>query len=196
MANTAIWLKNFHGKTDLVAYGLISLASQVDCIISSVDGGLVFMALKPSQDWAITTIHYHSALYGKWTCWFERWQSSLGTLILGSQVLPSDLFGDFKLPFQGLSDLHLGYQKVTWKKLVHNFWKSTRQHHEFLGFVSWFVDIILWDYSLFGGHICLRTLSKKPMEGVNSLVVHLPPSNFSSIQSTHWHQNHEKFPGN
>ena len=34
------------------------------------------------------------------------------------QVLPSDLFGWFKLPFQGLSDLHLGDQKVTWKKLV------------------------------------------------------------------------------
>ena len=34
------------------------------------------------------------------------------------QVLPSDLFGGFKWPFQGLSDLHLGNQKVTWKKLV------------------------------------------------------------------------------
>ncbi len=34
------------------------------------------------------------------------------------QVLPSDLFGCFKWPFQGLSDLHLGDQKVTWKKLV------------------------------------------------------------------------------
>ena len=34
------------------------------------------------------------------------------------QVLPSDLFGWFKWPFQGLSDLHLGDQKVTWKKLV------------------------------------------------------------------------------
>ena len=34
------------------------------------------------------------------------------------QVLPSDLFGCFKWPFQGLSDLHLGYQMVTWKKLV------------------------------------------------------------------------------
>ena len=34
------------------------------------------------------------------------------------QVLPSDPFGDFKWPFQGLSDLRLGYQKVTWKKLV------------------------------------------------------------------------------
>ena len=33
------------------------------------------------------------------------------------QVLPSDLFGCFKWPFQGLSDLHLGDQKVTWKKL-------------------------------------------------------------------------------
>ena len=34
------------------------------------------------------------------------------------QVVPSDLFGWFKRPFQGLSDLHLGDQKVTWKKLV------------------------------------------------------------------------------
>ena len=34
-----------------------------------------------------------------------------------NQVLPSDLFGCFKWPFQGLSDLHLGDQKVTWKKL-------------------------------------------------------------------------------
>ena len=34
------------------------------------------------------------------------------------QVLPSDPFLCFKWPFQGLSDLHLGYQKVNWKKLV------------------------------------------------------------------------------
>ena len=34
------------------------------------------------------------------------------------QVLPIDLFGCFKWPFQGLSDLHLGDKKVTWKKLV------------------------------------------------------------------------------
>ena len=35
------------------------------------------------------------------------------------QVLPSDLFGCFKWPFQGVvGDLHLGDQKVTWKKLV------------------------------------------------------------------------------
>ncbi len=36
------------------------------------------------------------------------------------QVLPSDLFGCFKWPFQELSDLHLGDQKVTWKKLDMN----------------------------------------------------------------------------
>ena len=41
-----------------------------------------------------------------------------------SQVLPSDLFGCFKWPFQGLSDLHLGDQKDTWKKLEVNFHKS------------------------------------------------------------------------
>ena len=34
------------------------------------------------------------------------------------QVLPSDLFGGLKWPFQGLSDLHLGDQKVNWKKLM------------------------------------------------------------------------------
>ena len=34
-----------------------------------------------------------------------------------TQVLPSDPFGGFKWPFQGLSDLHLGDQRVTWKKL-------------------------------------------------------------------------------
>ena len=38
-------------------------------------------------------------------------------LILLIQVLPSDLFEGFKWPLQGLSDLHLGNQKVTWKKL-------------------------------------------------------------------------------
>ena len=34
------------------------------------------------------------------------------------QVLPSDLFGCFKWPFQGWSELHLGDQKVTWKNLA------------------------------------------------------------------------------
>ena len=38
-----------------------------------------------------------------------------------TQVLPSDLFGGFKWPLQRLSDLHLGNQKVTWKKLDYNF---------------------------------------------------------------------------
>ena len=37
------------------------------------------------------------------------------------QVLPSDLLGCFPWPFQGLSDLHLGDQKVTWKKLAQIF---------------------------------------------------------------------------
>ena len=40
------------------------------------------------------------------------------SLKIACQVLPSDLFGGFKWPFQGLSDLYLGDQKVTWKKLV------------------------------------------------------------------------------
>ena len=42
-----------------------------------------------------------------------------------TQVLRSGLFviflGRFKWPFQGLSDLHLGDQKVTWKKLDQDF---------------------------------------------------------------------------
>ena len=36
------------------------------------------------------------------------------------QVLASGRFGWFKWPFQGLSDLHLADQKVTWKKLAQN----------------------------------------------------------------------------
>ena len=35
------------------------------------------------------------------------------------QVLQSDLVWTYKWPFQGLSDLHLGYQRVTLKKLVY-----------------------------------------------------------------------------
>ena len=55
-----------------------------------------------------------------------RW----GILIHIYQVLPSDLFGCFKWPFQGLSDLHLGDQKVTWKKLVHDMFLLFRlQYH-------------------------------------------------------------------
>ena len=38
-----------------------------------------------------------------------------------NQHLPSDLFDGFKGPFQGLSDLHLGDQRVTWKKLEVGF---------------------------------------------------------------------------
>ena len=45
-------------------------------------------------------------------CWCKL--VALNTL----QVLPGDPFGCFKRPVQGLSDLHLGYQKVTWKKLA------------------------------------------------------------------------------
>ena len=44
-------------------------------------------------------------------------QSVKNHLKSNNQVLPSDLFGCFKWPFQGLSDLHLGDQEVTWKKL-------------------------------------------------------------------------------
>ena len=41
----------------------------------------------------------------------ERWQKN------GGQVLPSGLFVGFKWPFQELSDLYLGDQKATRKKL-------------------------------------------------------------------------------
>ena len=52
---------------------------------------------------------------------FPRWRKLTPVVIDKQkvpQVLPSDLFGCFKWPFQGLSDLHLGDQKVTWKKLA------------------------------------------------------------------------------
>ena len=54
-------------------------------------------------------------------CWIpkkniENWQFEISC-----QLLPSDPFGDFKWPFQGLSDLQLGYQKVTGKNLVIDF---------------------------------------------------------------------------
>ena len=53
---------------------------------------------------------------------FPEFQAIFGGWVENlSQVLPSDPFGDFKWPFQGLSDLHLGYQKVTWKKLAYSF---------------------------------------------------------------------------
>ncbi len=64
--------------------------------------------------------------------WFSgpnvtSWPGKLGYLGEGliwtfaSQVLPSDPFEGFRWPFQGLSDLQLGDQKVTWKKLVNIF---------------------------------------------------------------------------
>ena len=43
---------------------------------------------------------------------------SPGTKNCNYQVLPRDPFGSFKWPLQGLSDLHLGDRRVTWKKLV------------------------------------------------------------------------------
>ena len=48
-------------------------------------------------------------------------------VIFTFQVLPSDPLGSFQWPFQGLSDLHLGNQKVTWKKLVYRFHSVTFQ---------------------------------------------------------------------
>ena len=60
-----------------------------------------------------------------------------------SQVIQSDPFGDFKWPFQGLSDLHLGYQKVTWKKLVINFILNLQE--------SWDgISLGIWKMSLSG----------------------------------------------
>ena len=82
----------------------------------------------------------------------ESWLSTIGdkkvtNWITWFQLLPSDPFGCFKWPFQGLSDLHLGDQKVTWKKLVVGFswvlraavfllpWKSSRPSK--VPFVPW-----------------------------------------------------------
>ena len=56
--------------------------------------------------------HYAYLPFPTWVCWCKL--VALNTL----QVLPGDPFGCFKRPVQGLSDLHLGYQKVTWKKLA------------------------------------------------------------------------------
>ena len=55
-----------------------------------------------------------------------RLQDILGETNGMHQVLPGDLFGCFKWPFQGLSDLHLGYQRVTWKKLAGVFFGQFR----------------------------------------------------------------------
>ena len=54
------------------------------------------------------------------TLWNQQLNQHQATYVLldSYQVLPSGAFGGFKWPFQGLSDLHLGDQKVTWKKLV------------------------------------------------------------------------------
>ena len=41
----------------------------------------------------------------------SEFRIGLTLLIINLQVLPSDPFGGFKWPFQGLSDLHLGDQK-------------------------------------------------------------------------------------
>ena len=48
-------------------------------------------------------------------------RSMKGFIKLLHQVLPSDPLGCFKWPFQRLNDLHLGDQKVTWKKLAVDF---------------------------------------------------------------------------
>ena len=46
---------------------------------------------------------------------------SLGEIKMSARFFRVTLFGGFKWPFQGLSDLHLGDQRVTWKKLVIGF---------------------------------------------------------------------------
>ncbi len=56
-----------------------------------------------------------------WRIW-KGWMNHEDVLTYNFQLLPSDPFGDFKWPVQGLSDLHLGYQKVTGKNLVTTFW--------------------------------------------------------------------------
>ena len=67
--------------------------------------------------------------------WAARWaQISLKQLACINQVLQSDLVWSHKWPFQGLSDLHLGKQKVTLKKLEYielckTFCTSNISHH-------------------------------------------------------------------
>ena len=52
----------------------------------------------------------------------------------GSSKWP--FLGCSKCPFQGLSDLHLAYQKVTWKKLEYVY-VFTHFHHLFVGSIFW-----------------------------------------------------------
>ena len=52
---------------------------------------------------------------------FFFWPHSKFSKLYIYRVLPSDLFGCFKWPFQVLRDLYLGDQKVTWKKLEYRF---------------------------------------------------------------------------
>ena len=56
---------------------------------------------------------------------FPRWGMNMNELIGKTHKWKSitrffrvTLFGGFKWPFQGLNDLYLGDQRVTWKKLV------------------------------------------------------------------------------
>ena len=51
------------------------------------------------------------------TMWLKFIRYFSTSPILNNQVLPSDLLGCVKWPFQGLNDLHLGDQRVTWKEL-------------------------------------------------------------------------------
>ncbi len=67
--------------------------------------------IPPQGPWRTNRWHHESDGGCRWE------EKKIGTMIR-YQLLPSDLFGDFKWPVQGLSDLHLGYQKVTGKNLV------------------------------------------------------------------------------
>ncbi len=60
------------------------------------------------------------------------------------QVLQSDLFRCFKWPFQGLCELHLDDQKVTWKMLVQ---ASNHHHHLHLPWCT--PSVFSWNSALY-----------------------------------------------
>ena len=84
-----------------------------------------------------------------------------GNFLFMDRVLPSDLFGGFKWPFQGLiwlSALHLGDQKVTWKKLGEkkNMFSESNvlcSYHSIIG--KWWLPMKWWFYG------CIRLPTRK-----------------------------------
>ena len=80
--------------------------------------------------------------------------------LINYQVLPSDLFTCFKWPFQGLCDLHLGYQKLEVSRIVlgpviHHIKHSAGIYPSTTSLRNmatwWFQQILLWFSSRFVG---------------------------------------------